>query len=689
MIIFPIRKSPMIPDSTRFLLRARFGCLMSIFTILLHASGLASETPLPSVKTFFRNADVEDVRLSPSGKWLGMIVAGQENRNALAVVDTDNNNPPIIIAFFSDADIRTFRWIGDDRLVFSLIDGQSGSGDQSFGPGLYSIRRDGSAMRQLIKSKREYIRTQASNRHELLEANHALLDIPRDDSHEVIVGQWVRNYAGDLQTINALRLDIDSGLTRSLSNGVPAYVVQWLFDPKGEPRVVVAEHEGIAKTYWHALDRHGWALIATDPALSRSFLPYFVDGAGHLFVDTGNGRDGALVMKRFDFSTGKPEKEAIVATPGFDVTGPVILDSSGEKVIGLRVITDSVTSVWFDARMKAIQLAVDAKLPGHTNIVTGCSQCDDPHLVLVYSSSDQDPGSYLIYRPAIGNWRLIGTKRSDIDPSHMATLDFHRIKARDGMDLPLWVTTPSKAAPGGSGARPAVVLVHGGPWLRGTYWRWSPEAQFLASRGYVVIEPEYRGSLGFGFVHFQAGWKQWEGPMQDDVADAVRWASSQGLIDGKRVCIAGASYGGYATLMGLARYGDMYRCGVAWLAVTDPRLLFNESWQSDASEESRKYGMPVLIGDPIKDADLLRTAAPLERVADIRAPLLLAFGTEDRRVPLEHGTTFRNALRKAGREPEWVLYNGEGHGWLKVENRVDFWTRAERFLAKNLVAAPK
>ena len=133
----------------------------------------------------------------------------------------------------------------------------------------------------------------------------------------------------------------------------------------------------------------------------------------------------------------------------------------------------------------------------------------------------------------------------------------------------------------------------------------------------------------------------------------------------------------------------MYRCGVAWLAVTDPRLLFNESWQSDASEEGRKYGMPVLIGDPIKDADLLRTAAPLERVADIRAPLLLAFGTEDRRVPLEHGTTFRNALRKAGREPEWVLYNGEGHGWLKVENRVDFWTRAERFLAKNLVAAPK
>ena len=651
-------------------------------------AAVPTDSQLPSIKSFFRNADVADIRLSPSGEWLAMIVGGEATRNALAVVDIDNKNPPAIVANFSDADIRSFRWVGDDRLVFNLFDGQSGGGDQAFGPGLYSIRRDGSAMRQLIKTKREFFRNLSISRRETLESNHELLYVPRDDSHEVIIGQYVLNQAYDVQAVNALRLDIDTGRTRSLAVGSPAYSREWLFDPKGEPRVVVAVHEGVAKTYWRALDQDAWTLIATDPALERSFSPYFVDGAGHLFVVTGNGSDGSRALKRFDFASGKPERDPLVVTPGFDVSGSMILDASGTTVMGLRVITDSVTSVWFDAKMRAIQQAVDAKLPGHANVVTSCSRCAEVRSVLVYSWSDQDPGSYWIYRPASGDWRLIGKKRTDIDPSRMATLDFYRIKARDAMDLPVWVTTPPKSAPGGnSGPRAAVVLVHGGPWVRGTHWGWNPDAQFLASRGYVVIEPEYRGSTGFGFVHFHAGWKQWEGPMQDDVADAVRWAAGKGFIDAKRVCIAGASYGGYATLMGLARYGDLYRCGVAWVAVTDPRLLFKDSWQSDIGEEARKYGYPTVIGDPVKDAEMLRRAAPLEHAADIRAPLLLAFGSEDRRVPLEHGTLMRDALRALGRDPEWVVYGGEGHGWLKVENRLDFWGRVERFLDKNLSGA--
>lgn len=645
-----------------------------------------ADSQLPTIKSFFRNPDLTDARMSPSGQWLAMIVRGDATRNALAVVDIDNKSPPVIVANFSDADIRSFRWVGDDRLVFNLIDDQSGGGDQYFGPGLYSVRRDGSAIRQLIKTKREFLRYAGPVRREALEWNHVLLDVPRDDSHEVIVGELAFNYAFDLQTVKPLRLDVDTGRTRSLADGSPAHSKEWLFDPKGEPRVVVAVHEGVAKTYWRAPDQNAWTLIGTDPVLERSFTPYFVDGAGHLFVVTPNGSDRSGALKSFNFASGKPDSDPLVVTPGFDVTGPVILDARGTTVAGLRVITDSVTSVWFDAKMKAIQTAVDAKLPGRANLVASCSRCPEVRSVLVHSSSDQDPGSYWIYRPASGDWRLIGRSRADIDAGRMATLDFYRIKARDAMDLPVWVTTPPKSAPGGgdSGPRAAVVLVHGGPWARGTHWRWNPEAQFLASRGYVVIEPEYRGSTGFGFVHFQAGWKQWEGPMQDDVADAVRWAAGKGLIDSKRVCIAGASYGGYATLMGLARYGDLYRCGVAWVAVTDPRLLFEDSWQSDFDEEFRKYGIPALVGDPVKDAEMLRMAAPVERAAQIRAPLLLAFGREDRRVPFKHGTLMRDALRAAGRDPEWIVYAGEGHGWQKVENRLDFWGRVERFLDTNL-----
>jgi dipeptidyl aminopeptidase/acylaminoacyl peptidase len=229
-----------------------------------------------------------------------------------------------------------------------------------------------------------------------------------------------------------------------------------------------------------------------------------------------------------------------------------------------------------------------------------------------------------------------------------------------------------------------VVLVHGGPWSRSGAWGWRAEAQFLASRGWVVIEPQFRGSTGYGRAHLEAGWRQWGRAMQDDLADAVGWAVARGWVDPKRVCIAGGSYGGYAALMGLVRDPQLYRCGAAWMAVTDPRLLFRWSFGVDVSDEVRQYGLPTLIGDPVADAARLAEVAPVEQAGRIAAPLLLAFGGNDRRVPIEHGERMRAALRAAGHEPEYVVYAEEGHGWLKLDNRLDFYRRLERFLAEHL-----
>ncbi len=220
----------------------------------------------------------------------------------------------------------------------------------------------------------------------------------------------------------------------------------------------------------------------------------------------------------------------------------------------------------------------------------------------------------------------------------MATRDFVHIKARDGHAFAVHVTRPA-----GKGPWPAVVLVHGGPFMRGGSWHWDAESQFLASRGYIVVEPEFRDSTGFGDKLFRAGWKQW------------------GLADGKRVCIAGASYGGYATLMGLIRDPDLYRCGVAWAAVTDIGLLYSPTW-GDLSEVWKQYGMPVLVGDPEKDAAQFDATSPLKQADRVTQPLLLAFGGTDRRVPMTHGTRFRDAVRKTNSQVEWIEYADEGHG---------------------------
>jgi dipeptidyl aminopeptidase/acylaminoacyl peptidase len=641
-----------------------------------------SGAQLPA-EMFYRPPDIASAALSPSGRWLAVRTRHGGERLGIMTFDLQDKGKALETVRFADADIRDIYWVNDDRLIFDLVDLEGGSGSQRFAPGLYSVRPDGSELFQLIRSYDKGYVSRTRQIREPLNWNHTLLEVPIGNGREVIVGEEILDGAGDLVSVRAKRLNVENGSTSSLAFGAPPNARGWWFDPAGEPRVVVASDGAYRTINWRAPGKDDWVQIARYEYLRAPFYPFFVDSAGVLYVTTPDGPAQTNVLRRFDFAAGKPSADKLASTPGFDFRGAVVVDPISGKAVGVRLETDAETTAWFDPRMKALQAKVDARLQGSINRVS-CRRCNEPDaIVLVFSYSDRDPGRYWIYRPDGEQWKFAGAARDDIDPAKMATLDFQRIKARDGGDLPLWLTTPAKSARA-SAPPAAVVLVHGGPWVRGGHWQWDADAQFLASRGYAVIEPEFRGSTGYGEAHFRAGWKQWGGPMQDDVADAVKWAADKGLIDPKRVCIAGASYGGYAALMGLARYPDLYRCGIAWVAVTDPRLMFSSSWLNDIDEESKKYDLRTLIGDPDKDAAMLKAAAPVELAARIKAPVLLAFGGEDRRVPLEHGTLMRDALRAAGNDPEWVVYPDEGHGWLRIETRINFANRVERFLARNL-----
>jgi dipeptidyl aminopeptidase/acylaminoacyl peptidase len=350
------------------------------------------------------------------------------------------------------------------------------------------------------------------------------------------------------------------------------------------------------------------------------------------------------------------------------------------------VVTEAETTVWLTDGMKALQEQVDGLLPGRVNRLV-CRQCGQPEMVvLVHSYSDREPGEWWVHRgPLDGGkgWRKVGRAREAVKAEDMAAMAFQRITARDGRDLPVWVTR----SPAAKGPLPAVVLVHGGPWTRGNSWGWHARAQFLASLGYVVIEPEFRGSTGYGEAHLKAGFRQWGQAMQDDVADALRWAQKQGLASDK-ACIAGASYGGYSSLMGVVRDPTLYRCGVAWAAVADLELLVNGSfWVDDDTHLLRRYRMSELVADSKADAAMILANSPVHQAARIKAPLLLAFGEEDRRVPLAHGKRLREALQAAGNEPQWVTYPGEGHGFAVLKNQVDFAQRMAAFLAQHLTPA--
>jgi acetyl esterase/lipase len=650
------------------------GPLRATLFILLFLSHAAT-ADVPPVETFFRPADIEDAALSPSGRWLALSSVGSGSRVALFVFDLQAKDPPRQIVRIGDADVRDFYWTSDERLVFRIHDRSAGAGDQSFAPGLMSVHRDGSDLRTLVSIGR-------IPQGRALHWNHTLLFVPPAATDEVIVGE-LKATAGRDMRILPKRVNAATQRASSLAEGAPDHPVGWWFDPAGEPRVVETVHEGQTTVHWRAPGASGWSVLARHPTLHKAFSPRFVDGAGTLYVTVASGEAGVQELRRFDFATGRPAAEPAVRTPGFDFAGTFITSGATGKAIGIRLVTDGETTVWLDPRLDALQRLADARFPGRINRLSCGRTCDAEHLsVLVVSYSDQDPGSLWVYHEATKQWQFVARMRKDVDPSTMAPLDFHRIRARDGRDLPVWVTRPRGAAPDARG--PAVVLVHGGPWIRGTTWHWDAEAQFLASRGYVVIEPEFRGGLGFGRSHYTAGWKQWGRAMQDDLVDAVRWTVDRGWVDPRRVCIAGASYGGYAALMGVVRDADTFRCAAAWVAVTDPRLLFSWSFDSDMNDEIRLYNLPEMIGDPETDAAMLKEIAPAEQASRIKAPVLLAFSGQDRRVPVEHGTKLRDALRAAGQDPVWVLYPDEAHGWLKTETRVDFAKRLERFLGTHL-----
>ena len=177
----------------------------------------------------------------------------------------------------------------------------------------------------------------------------------------------------------------------------------------------------------------------------------------------------------------------------------------------------------------------------------------------------------------------------------------------------------------------------------------------------------------------------------NDIADGARWAIAQGYADPKRICIAGASYGGYATLMGLVNDPDLYKCGISWVGVTDINLLYDGHWSftSDMTEQWKQYGMPDMIGDQVKDAEQLKATSPIVQAARIKAPLMLAYGGVDRRVPMYHGRKFMDAIKPTNQQVEWIEYQDEGHGWHLPANRVDFWSRVEKFLDKNIGSGAK
>lgn len=518
----------------------------------------------------------------------------------------------------------------------------------------------------------------------MLPREWTLAGTANDGSPDVIVYRRTTDAAGDLRDTLLHRLDSRTQALRSISVGMPENTRRWLVDWQSQPRVAVATDKGRTKIHWRASAEAPWQEVAEfELRASDAIDPFFVEDDGRMLVQAVRVGD-TEGLYRFDPRTRTLDAEPLVHVKGFDLQGKGEWDFASHRLLGVHLRADRPLSHWFDATMAQLQKSVDAALPAGRNNRLVCGNCDSSRFLVIDSRSDRQPGEFFLLDREKMTLQRIGARRPWLREAEQGRRSFHRIMARDGLSLPVYVTHPANARP--DQALPAVVLVHGGPWLRGADTNWSEAAQFLASRGYRVIEPEFRGSVGYGDALFRAGWRQWGRAMQDDLADAVRWAGAQGLIDPGRVCISGVGYGGYAALMAPIASPGVYRCAVSFGGITDIGLVFDIGW-SQMSREFLTYGAPALIGDP-KDRAQLDRVSPLRRAAEIKVPVLLGHGLLDPWVPPKQAREFVSAARAAGVPVEVTYYEDEARELRHRGNRADFYQRLERFLDTHLRTPP-
>ena len=661
-------------------------CFAVAFVSLLFgliAQTASSAAVLQPIENFTKRPALSDVTLSPSGDRMAVIAHNKDGRRVLAVMNLNPVGDIKVVGSFGNADVTRVIWVNDKRLVYDAF--EDGPEVKEGGAGTFAVNFDGSGGRRLILWQSAMDSTASSIRSRTLPYGWFLRSSVDSEGDDVFVERIVRNSVGDVKEIVFARLNTVTGELRSQSFGMPEAAAFWLVDQQNQPRVVTAYLAGRTKVHWRDPSTDTWTEVADfDSLTGPGFTPMLIDSDGQLIVGA-RVRSDTVALYRFDLATKKLSTERLLKIAGFDVSNHPVVDDRSKRLVGWHFTADRPVSYWFDDKINSIQQSIDKALPAGRNNRLHCGRCETSRFFVVESKSDQQPGEYFLYDREKLTLERIATAMPWIDEATQAKRSFHRVTTRDGLSMPVYVTHPV-----GSNATtplPAIVLVHGGPWVRGSNLDWEAEAQFLASRGYRVLQPEFRGSSGYGRKLSRAGWKQWGLAMQDDLVDAVQWAAKQGLVDASKVCVSGASYGGYASLMAPIATPGVFKCAASFAGVTDIDLMYAITW-SDSSEDYKRYGMPVLVGDREKDAAQLARTSPLKRAAEIKVPVLLAHGGLDKRVPIKHASEFFDAARGAGVDIERVIYADEGHGFFDPKNKADYFSRMEKFFAKVLLAAP-
>ncbi len=596
------------------------------------------------MEDFFKDAEKVGYRISPNGQMIVFRAPHMGRMNVFVQKLGDTTAVPITQE--TERSIYDALWESDDRIIFTKDIG----GDENMH--VLSVKPDGSGL--VDHTPFEKVRSE-------------VIDILEETPNELLIGSNKRNP----QVFDVYLLNTESGELKMVAEN-PGNITSWITDHSGKIRAAVTSDGVNTSVMYRDTEKDKFKTVITTSFKETLAPVLFTFDNKNLYCLSNLGRDKTAVVE-FDPNTAN-EVKIIYENPDADITG---LDYSKlRKVLTAAYYeTDKLQKYFLDSAMHQIDNKIKAQIPDYIFQITRKSK--DETKLLVYTSSDRYPGGYFLYEVKSGELTKLADFRPWLNEENMAEMKPVNYQSRDGMTIHGYLTLPK-----GMKAEnlPVVINPHGGPWARDS-WGFNPEVQFLANRGYAVLQMNFRGSTGYGRKFWEASFKQWGRTMQDDITDGVKWLISKGIADSSRIAIYGASYGGYATLAGITLTPELYACAVDYVGVSNMFTMMKTIPPYWEPFRQMDYEM---IGDPVKDSLMLAEVSPVFLVDRIKCPLFVAQGANDPRVNIAESNQIVDALRKKGVSVEYMVKDNEGHGFYNQENQFDFYRSMEKFLAEHL-----
>ena len=596
------------------------------------------------LEDFFKNPEKSSYQISPNGSFYSFMAPYKNRMNIF--IQKIGDSSATQLTFEKGRDIAGYFWPNNEQIVFLKDEG----GDENFH--LFGVNIDGSNTTSFTDF--EGVRAQIID------------DLP-DQKDFVIIGLNKRNK----QVFDPYRLNLKSGEISLLAEN-PGNIQGWMFDHDGKLRLATAIVDGVNQSILYRKNEEDEFKTIITTNFKEGFNPQFFTFDNKNIIGSSNlGRDKYAIVE-FDPITAK-EVRVLYANNDYDVNG---VGYSRKR----NVITAAYFESWkserhyFDSTSKITFEKIQKQLSGYEIGITGVNK--DENIFILRTYSDKSLGAYYIYNSKEDKMEKIVEVSPWIDENEMANQLPIDYKSRDGLKINGYLTLPKGYNMENAKNLPVVINPHGGPWARDS-WGFNPEIQFLANRGYAVLQMNFRGSTGYGRKFFEASFKKWGREMQDDITDGTQWLIDKGIADSTRIAIYGGSYGGYATLMGLVKEPQMYAAGVDYVGVSN---MFTFMKTIPPYWEPMLEMMYEMIGDLEKDSVMLKEVSPVFHVDKIKAPLFIAQGKNDPRVNVDESDQMVKAMKEKGIKVEYLVKDDEGHGFRNEENKFDFYRAMEKFL---------